>query len=408
MLDQTIERVEDTYYKPVDVATLLQGEHRGLVALLKARRVADPQVPMLALTGVRAHDLGLLDESISRAVKRYPTTATRSELTEAAIVGMLGALGDPYTTYLSKREMDALQEELKGGDFGGIGVFIVQDYKTKEIVVDPIEGNPAIRAGVRSGDIITSVNGHTTHGLKIDEVERLIRGEVGTVVALTVRAHASHRQRTIRVTRSDVHVPSVKAKVEDGIEYIRLADFGSTSGAEVRAAMQNGRAHHVRGYILDLRNNGGGLLDAAVDVSSLVIGSGPIVSTIDRAGHRDVKSALGHPLGGIAPLVVLVNAYTASASEITAGAIQDDHIGTLVGTKTYGKGVVQSLYYISDGSALKITTARYVTPLGRDIHHRGIVPDVVIPQRVDQPIIDTASDRQLAAAKRIVLEKAKE
>ncbi len=408
MLDQTVERIEDTYYKPVEIETLVQGERRGLVALLHAHHITDPNIPRLVPTGDHSRDLALLDDEVSRTAARYHASATRDELTQAAISGMLGSLNDPYTTYLSKHEIDMLQEELKGGDFGGIGVFIVQDPKTKSIIVDPIEGNPAIRAGMRRDDIIVSVNGHATQGMKIDDVERMIRGPVGTIVALGVRHHGNHLERTIRVTRSDVHVPSVVANIKDGIEDIRLADFGSSSADEVRAALQKGKSHHVRGYILDLRNNGGGLLDAAVDVSSLFISNGTIVSTIDRAGHRDVRTATGGIVAGARPLVILVNQYTASASEITAGAVQDDRVGTLVGTKTFGKGVVQSLYYISDGSALKITTARYVTPAGRDIQHRGIVPDVVVNQPVDLPIIDTKNDRQLAAAERIISKKDKE
>jgi carboxyl-terminal processing protease len=150
------------------------------------------------------------------------------------------------------------------------------------------------------------------------------------------------------------------------------------------------------------------LLDAAVDISSLVIHQGTIVSTIDRAGHREIRSATGRAVDPL-PLVLLVNKYTASASEITAGALQDDHLATLVGTKTFGKGVVQSLYTLPDRgygqSALKITTARYVTPNGRDIQHKGIVPDVVLDQRVDLPIIDTPADKQLAAAKAILRQK---
>ena len=208
----------------------------------------------------------------------------------------------------------------------------------------------------------------------------------------------------MRVTRDVVHVPSVRAKIEDGFSYVRLSDFGQTSADEVRDAFLAARKHGVKGYILDLRNNGGGLLDAAVDISSLVIHQGTIVATIDRAGHREVRTATGRAIDPL-PLVVLVNKYTASASEITAGALQDDRLATLVGTKTFGKGVVQSLYQIPDRGALKITTARYVTPNGRDIQHKGIVPDVVLDQRVDLPIIDTPADKQLAAAKAILRQK---
>ena len=199
------------------------------------------------------------------------------------------------------------------------------------------------------------------------------------------------------MTREQIVVPSVHAEMKSGFDYVRLADFGTTSYDEVRKAMLQGKDHHARGYILDLRNNGGGLLDAAVQISSLFIPDGTIVATIDRNNARETKEAT-HDTIGATPLVILVNKYTASASEITAGAVQDYKVGTLIGTKTFGKGIVQSIYNMSDGGALKITTARYVTPLGRDIHHRGIQPDIVVDQSVDQSLIDTPKDVQLAAA----------
>jgi carboxyl-terminal processing protease len=238
----------------------------------------------------------------------------------------------------------------------------------------------------------------------LDAVEREIRGPLGSIVSLTLKRHGSAAATVVRVTRAEIHVPSVRAKIENGIEYVRLQDFGTTSAEEVRAAFLDGKKRNVHGYILDLRNNGGGLLDAAVDISSLFIAQGTIVSTIDRAGYRDVRSASGRIID-TKPLVLLVNRYTASASEITAGAVQDYGVGTLVGEKTFGKGVVQSLYTLPDKGALKITTARYVTPKGRDIHHKGIVPDVTVTQPIDLKIIDTPADKQLGEAKKIIESK---
>ncbi|HZX68463.1 MAG TPA: S41 family peptidase, partial [Candidatus Elarobacter sp.] len=362
------------------------------------------QVPKNMATGDRTRDLAILQRTLSSVQNRYADLAPKATYTQVALVGMLGGLGDPYTTYLSPQEIQGLDEQLRGGNFGGIGVYIVKDQKTGSIVVDPIEGNPAIIAGVRPGDVIVAVDGKSTMSSSLDVVEREIRGPLGTIVSLTLKRRSSGTTTTVHVTRAQIHVPSVRAKVENGIEYVRLQDFGTTSADEVRAAFLDGKKHNVHGYILDLRNNGGGLLDAAVDISSLFIAQGTIVSTIDRAGHRDVKSASGGVID-TKPLVLLVNRFTASASEITAGAVQDYGVGTLVGEKTFGKGVVQSLYTLPDKGALKITTARYVTPKGRDIHHKGIVPDVVVTQRVDLPIIDTAADQQLSTAKKIIESK---
>jgi carboxyl-terminal processing protease len=414
LIDSAFEQVIHSYYEPVDSQQLVDGEAKQLNAFLRTKSKNPKLVVDGKADGDPAHDLALLESTATNAVATNPGVATKAQLTNVAVAGMLSGLGDPYTTYLSADALRQLDEELKGGDFGGIGVYIGKDPKTGAIVVDPIEGNPAIKAGVRTADSIIAVNDQPTAGKPLDDVMQMIRGPRGSVVALRVRhlepcPHNaavckpvySSEAATIRVTRDVVHVPSVVPKIEDGYSYVRLGDFGATSADELRAAFLAAKAKGVKGYILDLRNNGGGYLDAAVDVSSLVIPQGTIVSTIDRAGNKDVRVANGRSIG-ISPLVVLVNKYTASSSEITAGALQDYKLATLVGTKTFGKGVVQSVYYIPDRGALKITTARYVTPNGRDIQHKGIVPDVVIDQRVDAPIIDTPADRQLAAAKAVL------
>jgi carboxyl-terminal processing protease len=398
MLDNAFRQVEKAYYKPVNAQVLLGGEHSEIVHYLKAKHIAAPNVPELNATGNETQDVRALNRDLEIAQNLYGKATSNAELTQAAIRGMLNSLGDPYTTYLSPSEIGSLEESLKGGDFGGIGVYIVEDPRTKVILVEPIEGTPADRAGVRTGDQIYAVDGRPVTGAKLDDVERLIRGPIGTKVRLLVRSQHSLTKRSVAITREQIYVPSVHAKIENGYDYVRLSEFGQTSYDEVRKALLNGKSHGVKGYILDLRNNGGGLLEAAVQISSLFIPDGTIVSTIDREGNKKSEIAT-HDSIGAAPLVVLVNKYTASASEITAGAVQDYRVGTLIGTKTFGKGVVQSIYNLSDGGALKITTARYVTPLGRDIHHKGVQPDVLIDQPVEAPIIDTPKDVQLAAAK---------
>jgi carboxyl-terminal processing protease len=413
-IDMAFEQLIHSYYEPVRPQLLADGETKTINAYLHAKSKTAKPVTDGKADGDPAHDLTLLENTAAAAVASNPGVATKAQITNAAVAGMLAGLGDPYTVYLSADAIRALDEELKGGNFGGIGVYIGKDPKTGAVVVDPIEGNPAIKAGIRTADSIIAVNDQPIAGKPIDEVEQMIRGPRGSVVALRVKHLEpcpkdsssckpiySTQVATIRVTRDVVHVPSVVAKMENGYSYVRLGDFGSTSADELRTAFLAAKAKGAKGYILDLRNNGGGLLDAAVDVSSLFIPSGTIVSTIDRAGNTDVRSADGHPIG-VDPLVVLVNKYTASSSEITAGALQDYKAATIVGTKTFGKGVVQSLYMVPDRGALKITTARYVTPNGRDIQHKGIIPDVIVDQRVDAPIIDTPADKQLAAAKAIL------
>jgi carboxyl-terminal processing protease len=396
MLDNAFRQVEKTYYKPIDAAMLIAGERTELVDYLKSKKISNPKIAGKVATGDEDADIATLNLALLDAEQRYGKQTSNVELTQAAIRGMLNSLGDPYTVYLAPNEINALEESLKGGDFGGIGVYIVQDPKTREVLVDPIDGTPAAKAGVKTGDRILAVDGQPVAPLKLDDIEHLIRGAVGSVVHLEVRSLGSHANRTVAIVREKIYVPSVHAEIKDDFDYVRLADFGQTSYDEVRKAMLDGKAHGVKGYILDLRDNGGGLLDAAVQISSLFIENGTIVATIDRAGDRDTKSAT-HDSIGAAPLVILVNKYTASASEITAGAVQDYKVGTLIGTRTFGKGVVQSIYNTSDGGALKITTAKYVTPLGRDIQHKGIEPDILVNQSVDIPI-GSPKDAQLAAA----------
>jgi carboxyl-terminal processing protease len=399
-LDIAFRRVEQSFYKPVDAQALLDGERHGLLVELRhAKHVRNAALPPAKASGDFSQDRALADQQLAYAQKHYAGSASQDELTQAAIRGMTDALKDVYTVYLSPREIQGLNESLEGGNFGGIGVYIVQDPKSGDILVDPIEALPAARAGMKPGDEVLQVDGHSTKGLKLDLVEQMIRGSAGTTVSILAHPYKKASTRTYRIVREIIHVPTVKAKQENGFAYIRLTDFGQTSADEIRRALVDARMHHARGFILDLRDNGGGLLEAAVHISSYFVPSGTIVSTINRQGYKEDQAALGTSLPGLSPLVVLVNKYTASASEITAGALQDYRLAKLVGTKTFGKGVVQSIYPLPDNGALKITTARYITPLGRDIQHKGINPDILVTQNPDITLIDTPNDRQLATAK---------
>jgi carboxyl-terminal processing protease len=391
LVNMAIDKLEAVYYKPVDPQVPLAGEKKGLQDLLAANHVAHPSLvgtdPDSMLAYAELHYAGKLGND------------GRTELTQAALRGIMTSVSDPYTVYLSPKEIQGLTESLSGGNFGGIGVYIYQ-LKDGEVVLQPIDGLPAARAGMKPIEVVDTVNQHKVTGVALDVVESMIRGESGSSVAVTAhvyndKAHEHH----YAIVREIIHVPTVYAKIDKGIDYIRLSDFGQTSADEVKKALLDGKAHGAKGYILDLRDNGGGFVDAAVKISSYFVAQGTIVATIDRDGARDESDALGTAIGGLSPLVILVNKYTASASEITAGALQDYHLATIIGTKTYGKGVVQSIYRMPDDGALKITTARYVTPLGRDIQHKGIIPDILIDQSIDPRLIGTPADKQLAAAK---------
>ncbi len=402
LLSIALDRLEHAYYEPVAPSTPLAGEEAALRAYLHAKGVRNVALPTLHASRDLNVESGQLDEVLSYVRTHYAKalgSADGRALTETALRGVMDSVHDPYTVYLSPREIRGLNESLDGGNFGGIGVYIYQ-LKNGQIVVQPIERLPAALAGMKPGEVVDSVDGVPIRGLSLTRVERMIRGVVGSTVRLTTHPYGkSGPERTFAIVREIIHVPTVHRKMEDGFDYIRLSDFGQTSPAEVHRALLYGRTHHAKGYILDLRDNGGGLLDAAVKISSFFIPQGTIVSTIDRNGSRNVQEALGTAIPGLRPLVVLVNQYTASSSEITAGALQDYKLATLIGTRTFGKGVVQSIYPMPDNGALKITTARYLTPKGRDIEHKGILPDIVVPQNPDPSLIDTPRDKQLAAAK---------
>src|SRR5580692_933157 len=400
--DLAVRRLENAYYKPIEAKTPLDGEITALRGFLTAKKIAKPQLPSEMPSGNPDQDGARAAEVLAYAQQHYAADVGangRDDLTDAALRGIMNSVRDPYTVYLSPREIQGLNESLSGGNFGGIGVYIYQ-LKDGRIVVAPIEHMPAAKAGMKPGEVVDTVDGKPVRSLPIDHVETMIRGEAGTVVHL--RAHPYDTpagERTYSIVREIIHVPTVRAKMEQGIDYIRLSDFGTTSAQEVRKALLDGKAKGAKGYIFDLRDNGGGRVDAAVEISSFFIPQGTIVSTIQRDGERTTEEALGDAIGGLRPLVVLVNKYTASASEITAGALQDYHLATLLGTRTFGKGVVQSIFDLPDQGALKITTSRYLTPAGRDIQHHGIEPNIVVNQDPNPSLVDTPADKQLAAAK---------
>ena len=391
ILDYSYEKLQESYYKPVDSSSLVHGELNGLTAYLKSQHVV-----AAFGAGADASEDGA-NSLLRSAFATYGAKYGDDNLTFAAVSGMLNSLGDPYTVFLDARDNRSLTELIDGGNFGGIGIYIGQDDKSKQtLIIEPITGTPADRAGLKAGDIIVSVDGHATKGLPLDPVMNLIRGKAGTTAHLLVERQGQPLH-TYAVTREEIHVPSVAYRMLDqDVGYIQLFDFGDTSAEEVNTALAKLSSQGAKAFVLDLRNNGGGLLNAAVDISSKFIADGPIVSIIDRSGRIETRDANGDAISR-KPLVVLVNQFSASASEITAGAIQDTKVGALIGVKTFGKGVVQTIYPLPGMSAIKITTARYVTPAGRDINKKGIVPNIVVP--MDPRLVGIPSrDVQLRAA----------
>jgi carboxyl-terminal processing protease len=347
-----------------------------------------------------------IDRAIASATAQSRGKLSDDQMTYAAIDGMMGSVNDRYTVFLNAKEYAGLNEDLDGGDFGGTGIVIQIDDSTKYISVENIvPDGPADKAGVQQDDLITAIDGVSTKGITVQQASAKLRGKEGSSVSLTLSRDGA-AQPPLAITRAKIHELSVYEKMFPGkIGYVELTVFGRDTGAELNAALTRLQQQGARAIIMDLRDNGGGYLDAAVAVSSKFISSGPIVSVESRASNITTLDADDTAIDPL-PLVVLVNQYTASASEITSGAIQDSGVGTIMGTKTFGKGVVQTIFPLGDNkSAIKITTARYLTPHNRDINHLGISPDVPVAENKHAQFGVPAKDDQLEHALQFVTQK---
>ncbi len=316
-----------------------------------------------------------------------------------AIRGMLASLDDPYTRFLDPKEFKEMQIDTSG-ELTGVGIQISLDKDTKEIlVVSPIEGTPASRAGVQPKDVIVTIDGQTTKGMTTEDAVKLIRGQEGTEVILGLRRNGD--VVTVPLKRARIEIQAVDSRLNttqsgQKIGYIRLKQFNANAAREMRTAIRELEAEGAEGYVLDLRSNPGGLLEASIDIARQWLDEGTIVSTKTRDGIQDVRRATGSALTD-SPVVVLVNEGSASASEILSGALQDNERAVLVGQKTFGKGLVQSVRGLSDGSGLTVTIAQYLTPNGTDIHKNGILPDV--PVELSEKEIRTLTIEQLGTSK---------
>lgn len=304
---------------------------------------------------------------------------TSKEEAYKAIRDMLKRLDDPYTRFMDPKEFQSMQIDTSG-ELTGVGIQLAQDEESKKLVViSPIEGTPAAKAGVLAKDIITKIDGKVTDGMNVNDAVNLIRGTVGTEVTLTIQR--SNQEKVFRLKREKIEIHPVRftsrPDLSGGVGYIRLNQFSANAAPEMRAAIQALEKQKVAGYVLDLRSNPGGLLYSSIDIARMWLKEGSIVSTVNRQGVSDRERANNRQITD-KPLVVLVDGGSASASEILSGALQDNQRAVLVGTKTFGKGLVQSVRGLGDGSGLAVTIAKYFTPSGRDINHAGIVPDVTV------------------------------
>ncbi len=342
------------------------------VWLVRAGRVA-PDLP--------AKDARLMAEVIGLIRDDYVESTDSHQLMSNAIRGMVGEL-DPHSAFMDAEEFEDLRIATEG-NYSGIGVEVTIDDDVLTVIA-PIDGSPAARAGIRAGDTILSIDGQAVGGGPLSDAIASIRGAVGTVVKLGIGRESLPQPLEFAIVRAMVSVHSVRHEMlEPGIGYLRISQFSETTGADTEAAMralEEQAGGRLRGLVLDLRNNPGGVLDAAVEVSDFFLERGTIVSAEGRSAESRFRmEAMDGDLARGTPIAILVNEGSASAAEIVAGALRDNGRARLFGQKTFGKGSVQTVLPLEDGQALKLTTSRYFTPSGVSIHERGIEPDVALP-----------------------------
>jgi len=325
-----------------------------------------------------------------------------------AIRDMLSNLDDPYTRFLDPKEFNQMRIDTSG-ELTGVGIQIVKDKESDSIIIiSPIEGTPAYEAGIKAKDKILSIDNVSTKGLNIEDAVKLIRGRRGTKVKLEILRNGNSFYKSL--LRERIEIKSVTSKInetKDGllIGYVRLKQFNANASREMKDILKDLEIKKVSGYVLDLRSNPGGLLESSIDISRQFIDKGIIVSTLSKDGLRETKRGNGKALTK-KPLIVLVNEGSASASEIVSGAIRDNNRGKLVGKKTFGKGLVQSMRTLVDGSGLTVTVAKYLTPNGTDINKFGITPDIEVKMNSNpilQREIGTKRDRQYRAGEKELL-----
>lgn len=395
--------LSQTYYRKVESQSFFDAARNALLDEVK-KHGARVTIPEIHLTGNDEEGaLTSLDASIAEVAAA--THAAPTDIAYVAISGMARSVGDRYTQFMSPDDFRAFNNALDPERISGIGVLIEPDATTSFIrAYYVVPGTPADKQGMHAGDLIESVDGTSTKGLSTEGASKLLRGKAGSIVRVSV-ARPGGEPRDYAIARSEIQPPTVVYKMLPGdVGYIYVIAFGRATPGEFDVALARVKEAGAKALVLDLRNDGGGYVDSALEISSRFIAHRALVTVQERGAPETTIDAEDDVRINV-PVTVLVNQYTASASEITAGALQDDGIAMLLGTKTFGKGVMQSLTPLPDGAAIKITTAHYLTPRRRDINLRGIDPDVRVDENHDARFGDVERDAQLRAALTLLQKK---
>ncbi|HEX5395230.1 MAG TPA: S41 family peptidase [Candidatus Saccharimonadales bacterium] len=322
-------------------------------------------------------DYSSVDELYSLLNKNFDGSLNKGDLLNGIKTGLVSAAGDPYTEYFSPKDAKDFEQALSGS-FTGIGAELGSDQDNNIVIVSPLSGYPAAKAGLQPKDIISAVNGRITTGMRLDAVVRQIRGPADTKVKLTI-IRGSGQPFDVTITRAKIKVPSAEHKVDGQIGYLKVSQFSDDTVGLVRQAAKDFKAKSVKGIVLDLRSDPGGYLDSAVDIAGMWLPKGKTVVSERRGGEvLSTRTSGGSGEFQGLPTVVLIDGGSASASEILAGALRDNQAATLVGAKSFGKGSVQEVLHLGDGSELKVTIARWYTPAGKNIDKQGIKPDTEV------------------------------
>lgn len=353
-------------------------------------------------------NLGRLLKVVYLIDSQYLNEIPRLKLVDGAIEGMVSSL-DPYSSFQDAKENQTLMNSING-TFGGIGVHISTADPTQLVIMRPIKGSPAERAGIEAGDVILKIDSTDVATISQEEAIAILRGEPGTKVTVGIYRPKTKENLSLNLIRDNINVPTVEGMPLPGKSEIALIDISSFTlhtGDELEKVMKDMNMDKYKGVIFDLRFNYGGEVNAAIKVASLMVPAGDIVHIVNRSGDVDTKKSTAQYFNK--PFVILTNEYTASSSEIVAGAVKDYGSGSLVGTKTFGKGVVQTVFPLDGMTSVRLTTDKYLTPKKNDIHKKGIEPDVVAELKEgEKPTIlptDAKFDSQLTKAVEVLLQK---
>ena len=343
-------------------------------------------------------EISAMADVFERIKRAYVNPTDDKALLDGAMKGMVQQL-DPHSSYLDPDALSELREATEG-EFGGVGMEVGLE-KGRPTIISPIDGTPAAQAGIKPHDVLLNVNGRSLEGLSLESIVTMMRGSIGSSVTVTVQGAENGETRTVTMQRASIQTPSITAQLIGHIGYIRISQFQVRTGQELRQAISRLQQQGaLEGIVLDMRNNPGGVLQGAVDVSSAFVNDGLVVYTQGRLKESNVRYSTAHDaVLPTTPLAVLINDGTASAAEIVAGALQDHHRAVIMGTTSFGKGSVQSVLPLENGGGLKLTTALYYTPSGRSIQAEGIQPDITVAPANIQPLASKAPLRKEADLK---------